>query len=436
MIRSTLLMAGLMLLAPVGQASAKIEEVKTASGYTVWLSEDHTLPIVTAVLSFERSGSAYDPAGKEGLASFLTQMLDEGSADMDSLTFHQALEKRAIRYGATAGEDTITLSMQTLTEHKNAALTLLLQTVTKPRFDTEAVERIRASIVSDLTQLEEEPDYLASRRWKELAFPAQPYSHPRRGTIASVKALTADDLRLFAAHHFFAGQPPIIAVTGDITAEEIRKWPLPALAAPATPPMNLSEVALPDGKEPVLVPHDAPQTVVIASLPAIKRNDPRYYSLQVLNHIVGGSSITSRLGAEVRNKRGLAYHIGSSIEEMDHAAFLSVNFATRDAQAKEAVAVFTAVLKELSEKGVTEQEVLDAKHYLTGSFPLEHDTQAELAGFLIGIQRFHLGIHYPEQRNTLIDKVSLTEVNALAKELLSHPPLIVMTGRGTASPSR
>lgn len=105
--------ASLMFCSASAWAEPKIQEIKTSSGYTVWLSEDHTLPVVTFSFLFEQSGAAYDPAGKDGLASFLTQMLDEGAGDMDSLRFHQTLENKAIRYSADAGEDSISVTVQT-----------------------------------------------------------------------------------------------------------------------------------------------------------------------------------------------------------------------------------------------------------------------------------------------------------------------------------
>lgn len=426
--RAVLFLTGFVLLAQTAWAGPAVQEVKTDSGYTAWLVEDHSLPVVTVKMSFEKSGAAYDPAGKDGTASFLTQMLDEGAGDMDSLAFHQALESNAIRFAAEAGQDMITVSMQTLSEHKDEAMELLLAALTKPRFDEEATARIRASIISDLTALEEEPNYIASRAWKQAAFNGSPYARLRRGTPATVKAITRDDLRLFAKEHFFAGTAPVISVVGDITPEEVREWALPPLAKGAAS-QAIADITLPDGTDnPVLVKHNVPQTVVLASLPALRRDDPKFYALQVLNHIIGGDSIVSRLGSEVRNKRGLAYHIGSGIEVMDHASFLSASFATRNAQTAEALAIFNSVLQDVRDNGITEQELADAKSFITGSFPLEFDTQNELAGYLIGIQHFHLGIDYLDKRNAYISNVTREEVNALAKQLFAHKPLVVMAG--------
>lgn len=433
MMKRALLIASLTLFS-FSAVAGGIKEIKTDGGYTVWLAEDHTLPVMTVKISFEKSGAAYDPADKPGLAAFLGQMLDEGAGDMDALTFHKALENKAIRFSVDTGQDLITVSMQTLSENKDEALKLMLLALTRPRIDPEAFERIRASITADLTQLQEEPDYIASRKWKELAFGNHAYAHPRRGTPDSLKTITREDLKLYAETHFFAGARPVISVVGDVTAEEIQDWDLPAFKENAAA-TNLPDVTVPDAEAPVVVTHNVPQTVVLASLPALKRDDPKFYTLQVLNQILGGNSITSRLGSEVRNKRGLAYHIGSGIEVMDSAYFLSVNFATRNEQAYEALGVFNEVVQDIRDKGVTEKELQDAKNYLMGSFALNHDTQNELAGFLIGVQHFNLGIDYPGKRNTFIDKVTLQDVNDLAKTLFAHKPLVVMVGKpGAAAP--
>ncbi len=411
------------------EASAKIKPVETSSGNTVWLVEDHTLPVVTIKIAFPKSGAAQDPAGKSGLSSFLSQMLDEGAGNLNALAFRQALEDKAIRFGADTGMDMTTVTVQTLSEHKDDAIDLLLAALTRPRFDAEAVERIRASIVSDLTHLEEEPMYMASRRWKELAFPSHAYALPRRGTIESVKSVTAEDMRAFARSHYFAGAKPIISVVGDITEDEVKDWELPEYTAQARQGNDLADLTMPEGAEaPAIVKMNVPQSVVIASLQGVKRTDPRYPALQILNQILGGDSITSRLGSEVRNKRGLVYHIGTSIDIMDHAAYFSVGFATRNSEALEAMKLVRSILDEAQRNGITEQELSNAKSYLIGSFPLGSDTQNELAGMLIGIQYYDLGIDYMDKRASLIEKVSLSEVNMLAKDLLSRVPLVVMAG--------
>jgi zinc protease len=427
MMRLPLLCLCFILFAGPACAVAQVQEVSPG----VWLIEDHTLPIVTVKIAFENSGAAYDPKDKPGLSLFVSQMLDEGAGDKDSLAFHSALESAAIRFSAEAQEDTFTVGMQSLSEYKARALDLFTQALAQPRFDADAVERVRTGIVSELKELEEDPGYLASLNWKRAAFPGHPYATPRHGTFASLAAITREDLQAYAKLHFSCS-PKRIAVVGDMTPKEVKQW----LAGPYFKPSACNQIVpvIPDvtvadgGASPVVINVPVPQTVVDASLPGVTRGDPRYYAVVLLNHILGGDTLIARLGREIRDKRGLAYYAESSVAALDHAGYISVQFATRNSETQEAVDVFLGELKKMSAEGVTRDELADAKSYLTGSFPLQIDNEDTLADYLISMQHYHLGSDYLEKRNGLIEAVTLEQVNAAAKELLSHPPLIVMAG--------
>lgn len=423
------LILGFSLFAHAADAALPVQEVKAANGAAAWLIEDHTLPIVTVKIAFDRSGSAYDPAGKAGLAAFALQLFDEGAGDLNSLAFNQALEGSAIKVGADTGEDMAVVSLQTLSENRRKALELFALALDHPRFDADAVERIRADIRATLGQMQENPTYLASLHWKEAAFPGHPYASPRRGTTQSVAAITREDLQAYGAKTYGCAEKDV-AFVGDISPAEVKAWlesTFPARAcARATPPV--ADVTLPDGRDAaILVKKPVPQTVVEASLPSVKRDDPRYYAVTVLNHILGGDSLTSRLGKEIRDRHGLAYYAESDEEALDHAAWLSLHFATRAAKTNEALKLFREQLA-LAAKGVRADEVDDAKRYLTGSFPLQIDNEGALADYLLSMQHHHLGRDYLEKRNRLIDAVTPEQVNAEAKALLSHVPLVVMVG--------
>ena len=315
--------AAVMLLSSPALAEVKVQEVKSENGLKAWLIEDHTLPIITARVAFENSGVAYDPVGKEGLADFVSNMLDEGAGNLDSLAFHSALESNAIRFGASAGEDTFTASVQTLSRYKDRAFDLFNLALAAPRFDEEAIERVRKGNVSELKELLEDPEYRASLAWKEAAFAGHPYGRPRHGTFESLAHITQGDLKTFASWHFTCS-PKVIAVVGDITAREVQDWlirlPQGQGCAAMSPFGELKDTSIAPGKDaPILVGMEVPQTVVVAGVPGIRRENPRYYTIEVLNYILGGNSLTSRLGSEIRNKRGLAYYAQSQAEAFDHA---------------------------------------------------------------------------------------------------------------------
>jgi zinc protease len=427
-----LLLCLLFCIPTAAFATPIIQEISAENGLKAWLIEDHALPIITVKMAFEGKGASSDPADKPGLAAFTMQMMDEGAGDMDSLSFHKMLENYAIHFSADTDEDRSSIGMQTLSEFKIQGFSALTLALTKPRFDEQAVERVRSSIINDLKSMEQNPDYITSRKWKEIAFAGTPYEHPKRGTSSSIAAIKSIDLKTVAAN-LYSGHITI-SIVGDITPEEVKKWlkTLPKtgiILTAALGPLENYTITLPDGNgTPVIVKNPIPQTVIQASLPAVTRKDPRYYALTILNHILGGNSLNSRLGTEIRNKRGLAYYADSSIEELDHASLIAIRFATRNEQVPAAIEIFTAELKKLSTDGITQTELQDAKNYLIGSFPLQIDNQNVLAEYLLAIQRYHLGKDYLEKRNGLINAITFAEVNTLAKKLLSHTPLVVMVG--------
>lgn len=412
-------------------AAAKIQEVDASNGAKAWLIEDHNLPIVTVRVDFADSGAAYDPKDKEGLAFFVTQMLNEGAGEMDSLALNRALEKYAIRFGVDMDEDTISVSLQALSEFKGHAFDLLSLMLNKPRFDNDAVERVRANIVSDLKQLEADPSYSASLHWKAIAFAGHPYSRPKRGTPDSIEQITRTDLQQYDRQHLLCSARRI-EVVGDITAAETREmlaklFPSFSCASGATP---VRDVKIRDGgAAPIMVKEAVPQTVITASLPGVMRSDPRYYALVVLNQVFGGGVLTSRLGLEIREKRGLAYYAESDVDALEHGGWMSIHFATRREQAGNAIRIFMDEVEKMRKKGITEAELDAAKLYLTGSFSLGLDSQEALADYMAAMQRYRLGMDYLDRRNDKINAVTLSEVNTLAKDIFSHKPLVVTVGQ-------
>lgn len=422
------LLASVCFASPV-QAITSIQEVSAPNGARAWLMEDHALPIVTLRIDMEGSGSASDPKDKEGLANLAAHLLDEGAGNMDSLAFNKAMEGHAIHFNAEVDEDTLTVGVETLSEFKSNAFDLLALALNKPRFDNGAVERIRTDLVTDIKQMEENPSYVASLKWKGLAFSGHPYAQPKQGTPESLAHVKREDLLKYGAERIVCA-PHRIEIVGDMTSSEVSD--LLTKLFPAThcntTQAEIADVKVADGGAPIRVKLDIPQTVIQASLPSLMRDDPHYYAMVVLDQVFGGGTLTARLGEEIREKRGLAYYADSDLETMDHSAYMSIRFATRNEQADEAVDVFTKEIDKMRAKGITAAELERAKRYLTGSFALQLDSQASIAAYMSGMQHYKLGIDYLTKRNSKINAVTLDEVNALAKNIFLHKPLIIMVG--------
>ncbi|MCH8946801.1 MAG: insulinase family protein [Acidobacteria bacterium] len=169
-----------------------------------------------------------------------------------------------------------------------------------------------------------------------------------------------------------------------------------------------------------LAERDIPQSIVLFGHAGLKRDDVDFYAASVMNYILGGSGFTARLTDEIRVKRGLAYGVYSYLLPMDHAALFMGRVATENGAVAETLDILRAEFARMRDEGVGEQELIDAKTYLTGSFPLRLDSNGKIARLLVGIQLEDLGIDYIDRRNDYIEAVTLEDIRRIARRLL-HP---------------
>lgn len=420
----------LIFLAAAPAQAAKVQEVKTPGGFTAWLVEEHAVPLVTVRLAFKESGQAHDPKGKEGRARFTAALITEGAGDMDARTFQEALESIAASLATDTDEDEFFMTLETLSEHKEEAFSLMGMALTKPRLDGDAAKRVRSQALSLLERREQAPHYRLRRAWQKHAYGDHPYGRSEFGTREGLSGLSPRDARNFIGR-YLSKENIVIAVVGDITPQELSRLlddNLSQLAERYDPDSEVPEFALTGKSEPVAVAFDIPQTMVAFGSPGLKRRDPDYFIAYVMNHILGGgSTLSDRLGREIRQKRGLAYSVSSNLEPKTHAAAWAGYFATRTEQAGEAREVLIETLKDFVKNGPSQQELDDAKTFLTGSFVLNLDSNASIAGFLISMQISDLGRDYFEKRNAMVEAVTREQVQAMAGRLIDPDKLLVVT---------
>jgi zinc protease len=395
-----------------------IDRVVSPGGIEAWLVQDHTLPIVTMTASF-RGGAASDPADKTGRATMAVSLLDEGAGDLDSQAYQGKLEDLASSVNFDASMDYINAGLSTIKQNVDVTFDLFRMALTQPRFDDEAVARIRDDLVAAVARRNEQPRAIANRIWWKDAFGNHPYARPTDGTAKTLPAITVADLRQFV-HDRFARDTLKIAVVGDLTPDELKLLldktfgGLPAQAAPVTVP----DTTMQEDGALLLVKKPIPQSVVNFGQPGIKRDDPDWYAATIVNHILGGGGFTSRLMTEVREKRGLAYGIGSYLLPLRETAIILGSVATQNEHVAESIALVRSEWQRMHDEGPTEEELKDAKTYLTGSFPLQFDSTGHIAGLLVQIQQENLGIDYLDRRNALIENVTLADAKRVAKKLL------------------
>lgn len=396
-----------------------IQRVVSHGGIEAWLVEEHSIPLIALSASFH-GGSRMDPAGKEGVSSMLASLLDEGAGDLDAQAFQERLEGKAIGLRFGSDIDSFSASLSTLSQNRDEAFAMLALALTKPRLDAEPVERVRGQYISARLRLVEDPESYAQELWIEKALPGTVYGRPGDGTEASLKAITVQDLRSYAAANLTRDRLKI-SVVGDIDAKTLGALldkTFGALPKKGVA-VKIKDITPSGAGETIVERRDIPQSVVVFGGPGLKRDDPDFYAATVLDSIVGGSGFASRLTEEVREKRGLAYGVYTYLMPLDYAGLTGGGVATQNAAVKESIDIIKSELARVVKDGVTAQELQDTKTYLTGSYALRFDTNAKIARILTAVQLENLGIDYIKTRNKLIDAVTLADIKRVAPRVYS-----------------
>jgi zinc protease len=431
-----LVVMGALAVAPLPAAATTIERIVSPSGIVAWLVREPSVPLIALDFAF-KGGATQDPVDKAGVATMTAALLDEGAGEIDSESFHERLEAKAIEINFAATRDYMSGSLRTLTDNQDEAFDLLRLSLTAPRFDTEDVERIRDQIMSGLRRETQSPNELASKRWWATAFAGHPYGRPPRGSLESVPAITVADLRAFT-HNVFARDTLKIGIVGNIDAATAGKLIDRVFAGlPAKGKLVPVADAIPQGLgQRIAIDLDVPQSVLMIGGAGIVRKDPDFMPSFVLNHVLGGSAFSSRLYKEVREARGLAYSVYSAVLPLDYAALFVSGTATRSDRTNQTLEVMEAEIRKLADAGPTEEELTKAKSFLTGSYALRFDTSTKIAEQLVQIQLEDLGIDYIDKRNSLIEAVTMADVKRVAKRLLNANMLITVVGKPQPSPAK
>ncbi len=424
------LLAALALLCAVpAQAAVDIKEVTSPGGVTAWLVEEHSIPFVSIEIRF-KGGASLDAPGKRGAINLMTGLLEEGAAGLDAREFAARSEELAARFGFDVYNDSLSISASVLSENRDEALDLLRTAITEPSFDQVSIDRVKGQVFSIIRSDSTDPSSIANETFDALAFGDHPYATSINGTLESVGALTRDDL-VAAKDRVMTRDRVYVSAVGDITADELGPLldhllgALPATGAemPGRAPMDLTGGV-------TVVDFDTPQSVVMFGHEGIERFDPDFFPAYVMNQVLGDQGFSSRLMTEVREKRGLTYGIGSYLVPMDHAELYLGQFASANEKVAEAIDVVRQVWADTAANGVTEEELEQAKTYLTGEYALRWDGNATIAGILVGMQVQGLPIDYAETRNDKIEAVTLDDIRRVVARILRPDELrFVIVGK-------
>lgn len=406
-----------------------IQAVTSPGGIKAWLVQDDTIPFVAVEFAF-KGGASLDQPGKRGAINLMAATLEEGAGSRDSVAFAQAVEDLGARFSFDVGDDSLSVGMRALSENRDEAAALLAEALTQPRFDDAAIERVRAQVQSIIRSEATDPQSIAAKEMSRQAWGDHPYATSLNGTEDSVAALTRQDL-VAAKNRVLARDRVVVGAAGDISPEELGLLldkVLGGLPEQGTAPLpEPARLQLTGGV--TVIDWDSPQTVVSFAGPGLPIDDPDYFAAFVANHILGGGGFSSRLMEEIREKRGLTYGVGTTLATGVYGQTWRGGMAGSNATTGEAVDLIKAEWDRMAQ-GVTDQELTDAKTYLTGEYPLRFDGNGSIAGILAGMQLIGFPIDYVNTRNAKVEAVTAEDVKRVAAELLAADKLrFVLVGR-------
>ncbi|MBF0135287.1 MAG: insulinase family protein [Magnetococcus sp. DMHC-1] len=421
-----------LLLRPVyaGEMNFSAHEFVTSRGMRVLLVESHTNPMVEVRLMV-RAGSAYDPVGKEGLADVTAWLFNEGAGEKTAETFQEQLDFFGIRLQGLAARDFFQVSLTTLTAYLDEAFKSLGLALLQPRYDADALARAVADKRSDLIQEKEKATVQAERLLYAMLYAGHPYGHPINGTLQSLESISLEDVRRFREEGF-RGPDMVMAVAGDIDQQRLQELLERHFTSmdnrPSSWPVIAPAVVAAQGQTRHL-DLDVPQTAIRLGRVGINRQDPDFYALTVMDHILGGGS-TSRLFKQVREKKGLAYSVSSAFSPLSALGPLVFALETKNTSVTEALGLVRKEIERMAREEVEQKELTDAIQYLTGSFPLHLDGLDKLSATWAAIGFYQRGADYLVKWPERIRAVTREDIARVARRFLDVERFVTITVGG------
>jgi zinc protease len=413
------------MFGPDAFALPPVERTVLPNGLVVLVCVEPSLPVVTIRLLTE-GGSRRDPSGREGLAHLTARGLLLGTSKRKAVTINEELDFMGASLFTGADQDYAAITLRVLKKDLDKGFDLFMEILTQPTFPDEEIRREIEKTLAAIHASEDEPGDVAERAFKKALFSSGPYGHSVEGTKESVQGITRDDLVSFH-RTFYRPNKSILVAVGDVKPEEFKTRLLPALTAwsKADIPGMPAQTPLEKGPKQVKIDRPITQANIILGHEGVARGTPDYYTLTVMNYILGGGGLTSRLMEEIRNRRGLAYSVGSFFDPGKDPGSFQIFLQTKNGSAREATSLSLKEMDRIRQELVSEKELEGAKKYLIGSFPMRFDTQAKLSQFLSQVEFYGLGLDYAEKYPSLIRSITREEILRVARIYL-HPDRTIL----------
>jgi zinc protease len=414
---------------PIDWKKPTPEIVTLSNGATVYLLEDHRLPIVN-FYGTVRTGGLYDPAGKAGTASLLGTVLRTGGTKKRSWQqVDEEVDRLALSISTGIGNESGNASFQTLTENLEPAMNLLFEMLREPAFDDEKIALEKQKTKENIRRQNDNPLQIALREVRSILYGAD---HPRgfSPTFATVDAITKSDLSEFHSRYYFP-KNMIIGVAGDFDRSKIEsqilaamgEWPNRELTLPAVPSLEVTKprAIYLANKE------TASQSTILVTKLMVKEGNPDQYALEVMDHILGSGGFTSRITQTVRSDRGLAYAAGSFLQvgKVDPAPEL-IYALSKGESTVEALELMLQETARMRNEPVPADELERAKSGLVNGAVFDYDKPEKVIAETIDLVYYGLPQDSPETRLKALGTVTAADVQRVASEYLKDENLQIL----------
>ena len=391
------------------------------NGITLLVRENFASPTVV-IGGYLEAGAEDELPEKFGLAGFTTDAMERGTHKRSFAQLYEEIESIAASFGLNANSHTTSFGAKGLAEHLPLLLDLLNDSLRNPAFDGEQVEKARAEILTSIQERENDTRRMAALTFRELAYPeGHPYHRSTLGYPETINRITRDDLAAFHTR-YFAPQGMVIAVVGAVKAADVAQAVTATFGdwrAERPPRPDLPHIPkLTERREKHIAIPDKTQSNLILGWPGPARLDPDFIPCFVTNTVLGVFGLYGRLGRSVREANGLAYYVYSHVDGGTGAGPWRVTAGVNPANVDQAITLIQHELRRIRDERIPADELDDSKSYLTGSLPLQLETNEGVTRALINIERYNLGLDYLEHYTEMITGVTAEQVQTVAQRWL------------------
>lgn len=388
------------------------------NGLTVLFLENPFYP-VTSIKAFVDAGQKYESEDKAGLAYLVGALLDEGTRERSGLEIAETMDF----IGGSLETNSTGVATHILRKDLDTAFDIISDILKNAIFDEEEIEKERNKQLAFIKSEQDDPNCVAYNAFNELIYEKHPYHRPRRGYTRTVKAIRRSDI---LAHYqtYYRPNNTLLAIVGDLSEVEAREkvdqyfssWS--KKTSPAMSPLKVEKQIKPKIK---YIFKTKEQIHIYLGHLGIRRNNPDYYALLVMDYILGtGPGFTDRISRKLRDEQGLAYTVYANITRSatEEPGIFSAYIGTSPENKDKAVKGLLKEIELIQKERVSEEELENAKNYLTGSYVFHFETSVQLANYLISAEKYQLGFDYLRKYPDLIRAVTAEDIQRVAQQYL------------------